>query len=251
MTPAADFATRDERFPSSNARFALPMPITEVSPSSPSPSSPPPEAPFRRKRVRYEELDPEELFHVIDDLEGSKTRGRIREFIWISIIAHMLVFWYIAYGPRYFPQIRVVNPADKIKKNDKDISYLDLPETKRPRSKITEPNRPAAPPATRKMPAIDRKTLEDMRKAEPVQQPTPPAPQPPQPQVAQQQPQPPTGRPRSARPPAARPRSRWRSLSDSPARSSAATRSPSIYRDSHGDRHRQADTRRTLQVRIT
>jgi TonB family protein len=169
------------------------MPTTEVSPSPPSSSSPPPEAPFRRKRVRYEELDPEELFHVIDDLEGSKTRGRIREFIWISIIAHMLVFWYIAYGPRYFPQIRVVNPADKIKKNDKDISYLDLPETKRP--KITEPNRPAAPPVARKMPSIDRKTLEAMRKAEPVQQPTPPAPQPPEPQVAQQQPQPPPPQP--------------------------------------------------------
>jgi len=169
------------------------MPITEVPPSPSSPSSPPPEAQFRRRRVRYEELEPEELFHVIDDLEGSKTRGRIREFIWISIIAHMLVFWYIAYGPRYFPQIRVVNPADKIKQHDKDISYLDLPETKRSRPKITEPNRPAAPPSAAKMPAIDRKTLEAMRKAEPAPQPTPPAPQPPQ--VAQQPPPPPAPQP--------------------------------------------------------
>jgi TonB family protein len=163
------------------------MPITEVPSSPPSPSSPPPEFSFRRKRIRYEELEPEELFHVIDDLEGAKTRGRIREFIWISIIIHMLVFFYISYGPRFFPSVRV-KTSDSIKDHDKDITYLNVPDAaKKAAPKLTEPNRPAPPRA--KLPAIDMKTLEAMRKAEPAPQPAPPS-QPPPLQVAQQQPLP-------------------------------------------------------------
>src|SRR5271170_428990 len=104
------------------------MPITEIPPSPTSPSRLPPELPQRRKRGRYEELDPEELFHVIDDLEGSKTRGRIREFIWISIIIHLIVFWYLAYGPRYFHHVRVVNQSDLLKQQQKQFTYLDTPE---------------------------------------------------------------------------------------------------------------------------
>lgn len=136
--------------------------------------------------MRYEELEPEELFHVIDDLEGAKTRGRIREFIWISIIAHMLVFFYLSYGQRFFPSVRV-RDADSIKNHDKDITYLNTPKVAKAKPKLTEPNRAAAPPA--KMPQVDRKTLEAMRKAEPTPQPAPPS-QAPAPQVAQQQPQP-------------------------------------------------------------
>jgi TonB family protein len=173
------------------------MPTTEVPPSPPTQSSPPPEVPFRKRRKVYEDLDPEELFHVIDDLEGSKTRGRIREFIWISIIFHMLVFWYLAYGPRYFRSVQVVNPADKLK-HDKDMTYLDLPESlKKVKPKdskiVSDQNRTAET----KKPMIDRKTLEEfraMRKAappapQPAPQPAPPQPAPPAPQVAQQQPQ--------------------------------------------------------------
>jgi TonB family protein len=166
------------------------MPITEIPPSPPTPASPPPEPPFLRKRARYEELDPEQLFHVIDDLEGAKSRGRIREFIWISIIVHMIVFWYLAYGPRYFQHVRVVNPSDILKQREKEITSIDLkdalkkmkPETK------TAPNHPVES----KKPTIDQKTLEAMRKAEPPK-PQPQPEQPPPPQVAQQpQPQPPT-----------------------------------------------------------
>jgi TonB family protein len=164
------------------------MPITEIPPSPPSSSSPPPEPPFLRKRARYEDLAPEDLFHVIDDLEGAKARGRIREFIWISIIFHMMVFWYLAYGPRYFQHVRVVNPSDILKQREKEITSVDLTDAiKKLKSKSIEKNQVE----TRK-PAIDQKTLEALRKAEPPR-PQPPAPQPeqpPAPQVAQQQPQP-------------------------------------------------------------
>ncbi len=163
------------------------MPITEIPPSPPSSSSPPPEPPFLRKRARYEDLAPEELFHVIDDLEGAKSRGRIREFIWISIILHMMFFWYLAYGPRYFQHVRVVNPSDILRDREKQITSVDLTDAlKKLKSKSLQKVE------TRK-PTIDQKTLEALRKAEPPR-PQPPAPQPeqpPAPQVAQQQPQPP------------------------------------------------------------
>jgi len=171
------------------------MPITEVSPSPSSPSSPPPEGPFRKRRPRYEELEPEELFHVIDDLEGSKARGRIREFIWISIILHMIVFWYLAYGPRYFQHIRVVNPSDILKEREKEITSVDLSDA----LKNMRPETRALPKSqveTRK-PTIDQKTLEAMRRAEPPR-PQPQPEQPPPPQVVQQtQPPPPLPVPNS------------------------------------------------------
>src|SRR5277367_347941 len=167
------------------------MPITEIPPSPPSSSSPPPEPPFLRKRARYEDLEPEELFHVIDDLEGSKARGRIREFIWISIILHMMVFWYLAYGPRYFQHIRVVNPSDILKQREKEITSVDLTDAIKKLKSETK----SLPKTETRKPTIDQKTLEAMRKAEPPR-PQPPQPQPeqtPPPQVAQQpQPQPPT-----------------------------------------------------------
>lgn len=174
------------------------MPITVVptspaSPGSPTPgqASPPPEPP--RRRSRYEELDTEELFHVIDDLEGSRNRGRIREFVWISIILHMIVFWYLAYGPKYIWHVRVVNPSDVIKRNEKDLTYLDLPDAlkkiKPKESKIiSDQNRTAES----KRPTLDKKTLEQlqaMRKAGPPAPAGPPQPTPqqapPAPQVAQ------------------------------------------------------------------
>jgi TonB family protein len=166
------------------------MPITEIPPSPPTPSSPPPEPPFRTRRARYEELDPEELFHVIDDLEGAKARGRIREFIWISIILHMILFWYLAYGPRYFQHVRVVNPSDILREREKEITSVDLSDAlkkMRPETKTLQKNQ-----AETRKPTIDQKTLEAMRKAEPPR-PQPQPEQPPPPQVAQQQlPPPPT-----------------------------------------------------------
>src|SRR5271168_3091407 len=137
------------------------MPITEIPPSPPSSSSSPPEPPLGKRRARYQELEPDELFHVIDDLEGAKARGRIREFIYVSIILHMMFFWYLAYGPRYFQHVRVVNPSDILKQREKEITAIDLtdalkkikPETK------TAPNHPVES----KKPTIDQKTLEAMR----------------------------------------------------------------------------------------
>ena len=74
------------------------MPSTEV------PTSPPgrPPEPFsRRKRARYEELEPDELLHLIDRLEDERSRALRREGMWISFIAHLILFWFLFYGPKF------------------------------------------------------------------------------------------------------------------------------------------------------
>ena len=176
-----------------------PMPSTEA------PTSPPgrPPEPFsRRKRVRYEELDPDELLHLIDRLEDERSRALRREGIWISLIAHLLLFWFLIYGPRFRShQPHVVNPND----NKKDLTYLNLPpdaqkEVKpKPKAPLSDKNRVAQSAH----PTLDRKTLrqlEAMKKAGPpipvappqaAPQPAPPTPVPPQQAQARPAPPPP------------------------------------------------------------
>src|SRR5664279_5537236 len=97
------------------------MPITE-----PPTSERPPERPSKGKR-RYSELEPHELFSLIEEYEDERARARLRESIWISIIVYMFVAWFLFYGPAVlFHQPHVINPADALK-NRKDLTYLDLP----------------------------------------------------------------------------------------------------------------------------
>jgi TonB family protein len=167
------------------------MPSTEV------PTSPPgrPPEPFsRRKRVRYEELEPDELLHLIDRLEDERSRALRREGIWISVIAHLILFWFLFYGPRAH-RVHVVNPdANK----QKDMTFLNLPPDAQ--QKVKPPKQ--APPSDKdrlaqsRKPTLDKKTLqqlEAMRKAGPPiptapQQAAPPTPAPQPQQQAQARP---------------------------------------------------------------
>lgn len=158
--------------------------------------------PFRR---RYEGLDHTDLLHVIDELEGSRGWASLREKLWIALIIHMLVAWYLLYGPKYIYHVRVVDPSVVMKQRAKDLTFLDLPPDAlkklkpKPTNIISDKDRVAE---TRR-PTIDRKTLqqlEAMRRAgppapapAPAQQPAAPAP--PQPQVAQQRPPTPPAQP--------------------------------------------------------
>jgi outer membrane biosynthesis protein TonB len=171
------------------------MPSTEV------PTSPPgrPPEPFsRRKRVRYEELEPDELLHLIDRLEDERSRALRREGIWISVIAHLILFWFLFYGPRAH-RVHVVNPdANK----QKDMTFLNLPpDAQRP----VKPPKQAPPSDKDRMaqsrhPTLDKKTLqqlEAMRKAGP---PIPTAPQPAPQQAAPPSPAPEPQQQAQARP---------------------------------------------------
>jgi TonB family protein len=167
------------------------MPITEV-PTSPKS---PPEPPRNRKNTRYEEMEPHELLHVIDTLEDERSRARLREGIWISLIAHIIIFWFISYGQNYIFHhgIRVVDPSTVLRNREKEMTYLDLPPDALKHLKPKE-----APPSDKdrqaqtKTPTIDKKTMEQlqaMRRAGPPV-PVPPSEQPAapaQPQSQQQQ----------------------------------------------------------------
>jgi TonB family protein len=173
------------------------MPITEV---PTSPAGAPPEAPRKKPRsARYEALDRHELLQVMDDLEDERARARLREVFWVSIIIHILVFWYIAYGPRYFRNIRVVDSSTILKQREKELTYLDLPpDALNPKPKqsdiISDKNRVAQS----KNPTLDKKTLQQLQAMKRAGPPTP-APEP-APQMGQT-PQPPAQQALAAPPP--------------------------------------------------
>jgi TonB family protein len=169
------------------------MPITEV---PPSPPGTPPEPPRFRRANRYEDYEFHELLGVIDELEGDRNWASLREKIWIALIIHLIVFWYLFYGPKYLFNVKVVDPSVVLKQREKEMTYLDLPpdalkQIKPKPAPLSDKNRIAE---SRK-PTLDKKTLqqlEAMRRAGPPT-PTPsapPSPAPPAPQVAQQAPPP-------------------------------------------------------------
>lgn len=153
------------------------------------------------RRSRYEELDHTDLLHIIDELEGSKNWASLREKLWIALIIHLLIAWYLFYGPKYIYHVRVVDPSVVMKQREKELTFLDLPPELRqkptkPTNILSDQDRRAQTPH----PTIDRKTLEELqamrRAGEPKPQPAPqqtqqqaqiPAvPAPPAPQQAQQ-----------------------------------------------------------------
>ncbi len=171
------------------------MPTAETPPTE---SSTPPSRPPRRGRRDYRDvdelrnLDTFDLLHVIEDIEDDRSRALLREKIWVALILHMIVFWYLLYGPRYIQHIRVVDPSTVLKQREKDMTFLDLPKDALDKLK-TKQLRPAP---TRVQPApqthVDRKMLDQLRAARKAPLPPAPAPQPatPQPQVAQAPPPP-------------------------------------------------------------
>jgi TonB family protein len=142
------------------------------------------------RHSRYEEYDHTDLLHVIDELEGSRNWVSLREKLWIALIIHMLIAWYLFYGPRYIYHVRVVDPSVVMKQRQKELTFLDMPpdllkQTKpKPTNILSDKDRVAQS----QHPVIDKKTLEEleaMRRAQqarpnpaPAEQPAPtPAPQ--------------------------------------------------------------------------
>jgi TonB family protein len=174
------------------------MPITEIPPSS---EQRPVEPSTNGKRSRYDSYEAHELLQVINELEDDRRWARLREGIWISIIAHMILFSLISWGPRYLLHMpKVVNPADVLRQR-KDLTYLDLPPDalKQIKPKHSDAISDKDRQAQSKNPTIDKKTLQELQAMKKAGPPAPtPAPQPqqqapqqpaPQQQQAQQQPQ--------------------------------------------------------------
>ena len=180
----------------------------------PSPPEKPVEPKFDRLRARYDSRPPHELLDVIDALEGERLSARVREAIWVSLIFHLLVFWWIFYGPRmkFLQPATVINPMPVTPEKQKDMVYLNMPP-----DLVKKP--PPPPPtniisdqnhiAQTKHPTLDQKTIEELQAMRRAGRPSPP----PQPQQKAQQAQQPAPQPQQ---PAPRPRQQARATQPSP-----------------------------------
>jgi TonB family protein len=183
------------------------MAITEVPPPQSALPEPPAGPKFRRKSsTRYEGMEADELLHLIDNLEDERSRARVREGIYISLLAHVLIFLWILFGPRYIlHKPKVISPFDVLSdRQKKEMTYLSLPpdalkrvQPKNPQA-LSDKNRVAES----RHPTLDKKTLEQLqamrRAGPPVPAPAPqqqPAPVPEQAAPQQQQPAPPKAAP--------------------------------------------------------
>ncbi len=79
------------------------MPTTEI---PTSPPGTPPEPPRLSRARRYEEYSTHDLLSVIEDLEGDRNWVSLREKLWIAIIIHLVVLWFLGYGPDTFSMSR-------------------------------------------------------------------------------------------------------------------------------------------------
>jgi hypothetical protein len=169
--------------------------VEEISPTVPTDSPEPSRGGYSTSR--YVDYETHELLEKITQYEDERRWQRIREGIWISIIAHILLFSGLTWIPRYvFHQPQLVDPFDAIKKR-KDLTYLDeLPDA----LKQVQKAKPVLKP---KDTVIDKKTLDALKALEKAK-PTPPPPTPEPQQATPQAPQPaPQQQPAPAAPPPA------------------------------------------------
>ena len=165
----------------------------------PSPPEKPIEPKFDRLRTRYESHSPHELLDVIDSLEGERLSARVREAIWVSLIFHLFVFWWIFYGPKLkmFRPATVVNTMPETPEKPPENVYLDMPpdlvkKPPKPTNIISDQNHTAQT----KNPTPDQKTIDQLEAMRRAGRPSPP----PQPQQRAQQPEQPAARPQQPSP---------------------------------------------------
>jgi TonB family protein len=165
----------------------------------PSPPEKPIEPKFDRLRTRYESHSPHELLDVIDSLEGERLSARVREAIWVSLIFHLFVFWWIFYGPKLkmFRPATVVNTMPEVPQKAPENVYLDMPpdlvkKPPKPTNIISDQNHTAQT----KNPTPDQKTIDQLEAMRRAGRPSPP----PQAQQRAQQPEQPATRPQQPSP---------------------------------------------------
>lgn len=158
------------------------MPTTEIPTSPPQPGAPP-EPPRYTRSSRYQDYDTHDLLSVIEELEGIRNWVSLREKLWIAIIIHMIVIWFLIYGPKYIFHQRVFvrDNSALLREKQHQMTYLETPDDlkqvmpKKPTPFISNKNHQAQTPH----PTLDQKTiqeLEAMRRAgPPVPRPAPPA----------------------------------------------------------------------------
>ncbi len=134
--------------------------------------------------------------HILIQLEDDLERQHRREAVWISVAVHLFAIIFLALSPKIFgfKVIQLASPEDIMR--NKQLTYLDMPPDLqtpppkvRPDANLSDKNRIAES----RHPEIDKKTLEELRKAGPPKPrgpQSPPAEQAPSPQGIQAPPQP-------------------------------------------------------------
>jgi outer membrane biosynthesis protein TonB len=181
----------------------LPTPASQTPPAAESPAAPSPApepdstpAPGGASS-RWIDYDSHELLEMIGQLEDERRWARLREGVLWAVLAHMALLMALILLPKY---VFTTPPVVEKGLHDKDeFTYMDTPEWR--------PKTPPKPVPQLKSPAIDKQTLDEIRKQAPpapqpapqqqqqqapppVQQATAPTPVPPQPQGQQDAPRP-------------------------------------------------------------
>ena len=129
--------------------------------------------------------------HILLRLEDDLERAHMREAFWISVAVHLFAIIFLAMSPKIFGfrPIQLASPEDIMR--NKQLTYLDMPPDMqtpppkvKPDAKLSDKNRIAES----RHPEIDKKTLEELRKAGPPKPPgqqAPPTEQAPSPQGIQ------------------------------------------------------------------
>jgi TonB family protein len=121
------------------------------------------------------DLAPHLLIQLEDDLE----RSRMREAFWISVVVHLMVVILLVFSPKLFPGMRGVelnSPADLMR--NQQMTYLDLPPDKQKTPKVAPKTNVLSDKnriAESRHPTLDKKTLEELRRAGPPKMPSAPA----------------------------------------------------------------------------
>jgi len=181
------------------------MPVTQIPPRDAVPPSPPPVeyrdlSEAQHWETAYRGFNPDDVPHLLIQLQDDLSRARKREAIWLSLILHLMIvilLWnsekLVALLPHRTVALAISTDVDR----DKDATFLELPPdeqklTRRPDAKVLSDKDRIA---TSKAPQINREELRKIlesahpgRPGETGPQPQPGAPQ----QMAQSQAPPPS-----------------------------------------------------------
>ena len=148
------------------------MPSILIPPDTPTPPPPKAKEPSQFELWTSAELNESDLTpHILIQLEDDIERSRMREAFWISVVVHMAIVIFLVMTPKMFPGVKgvvLLSPADIMR--NQQLTYLDLPPDAQkppktpPESKVmSDKNRIAES----RHPTLDKKTLEELKRAGP------------------------------------------------------------------------------------
>jgi TonB family protein len=174
------------------------MSVTQIPPRDPQAPMPPLEQQrdlfeAQHWETAYRTFNPDDVPHLLIQLQDDLARSRKREALWLSVVLHMLIVVLLVNTDKLMgllPRRALVLPATMDLEKQKEATYLELPPdeqkvTRRPDSKIISDKDRIA---TSKAPQINREELRKLLESSRPGRPEPVGPgQGPPPEAAQNQ----------------------------------------------------------------